>query len=286
MDENKSSNKGLYVIIIILLIIVIAMVGYIGYKSLFEKGQDNSKSDNGDIVDNTKKVDYMEIFTTQEELENLVGLTNKYSFGELLSLVRVTKHSDISNQMKLWVAIGYLDQTNDWNGFPNTITSQEIELAFNKTALSNMGLNHEDILCEIAYYWPDESSTAKHIMYTYDESTGVYTYNHGGHGGEGTLFPYTCKMTNFDINDNKYKIAYKCVWSSGSAFGNGDDLIYGAANRETLISKIGDASSDFDNLVDIYFEENYETIKDKLSTYTYTFEKTDNGYKLIDYIVE
>ena len=33
-------------------------------------------------------------------------------------------------------------------------------------------------------------------------------------------------------------------------------------------------------------DENYESIKDKLETYTYVFEKVDNKIKLVDFYVK
>ncbi|MDO5569481.1 MAG: hypothetical protein Q4G04_05175 [bacterium] len=289
MEEKNTSNKGLYIIIIILLIIVIAMVGYIGYKSLgLDSNTQTTNNDNQATA--TEEVDYTTIFNAQEELDKIVGLSKQKggipgkSFGYLRALTKINNYSEITNELKLRIAFTYYDNNvlkeSDW---PQTITKQEIENAFNMTALSNMGFEHGDIMCA----WP-------HVLYSYDATTGIYTYDHAGHGAEGTTAPLESKMVSFKEKDNKYIISYKAIWgyATSPCYYWGDGKIWSKYKDGELLTTIDDCGSEqnfdleYDNQIEKYFFNNYETIKDKLSTYTYTFEKTDNGYKLIDYIVK
>ncbi|MDO5568642.1 MAG: hypothetical protein Q4G04_00815 [bacterium] len=250
--KKKSPKRNYSVIIIIILVIVILLVSYIVYDKVIK-----------DILNNNSSSLSEEQAIVVKELDNIVE-------SELFILDDKLKYDDITNQDLLWLVSSNLKKDNQLLEFSGT-TAKEY---FNTTSFSRLNIINTSIYCYTSIIEKNN-----HIMWEYNKNKDIYSYVEVEHNNI-VIEKVLRKVVDFKVMmDDKYIISFKNV------FKNKDNNFYGSYidalnNVNELIVDIKE--EDINN----YFNINYDAIKDKLSTYTYTFEKTDNGYKLIDYIVE
>ena len=142
-------------------------------------------------------------------------------------------------------------------------------------------------------YW-DKSSiycTCGEELFIFDVEKNKYNYNtnHLPHNTINIL-PYYTNITEVTKRNDTYIVKVNNVWSSVTeTYGytlNGYPTYKDALNNTNELFNL----TDYDDTINDYnyyaikeIEDNYDTYKDKLKTYTYTFMKKDNNYYLTSF---
>ncbi len=278
-----SINKGMFVIIVILVAIVImfAIDMLFLYKHDVMRSGD-SGSGSGNLV--IKGIS----FEDKIKLDGIIGTGNS-GLGFLLGKDSINNIDN--NDMLYYIYREYLsDKFKTSEGV--SFTRDDVKRAFSESAFSNKSYSDSDII--------DRNYGDNAIIWKYDSSSGTYSYNSLGIGGGvvSTNIVYTYNVDSY-VEDGKYIVVNKYLFSNSYADVTGNDnnvTIYGDYNSAVKGSKDYDKSaSDYvtklDNVyssedVDRYAISNYDSIKDKLDTYTYTFENRDGHFVLSDYSVK
>lgn len=258
MEEKKSNKIFLIVVVAIFLIGVISIYaikkGYI----FSEKETNNS---NGQTVNETRKADIEEL--EQKYLPVLYGYTDL---------------SGVNNQAIMKAVI------INSSFYPNeTFTKEELEEAWKNSIFSKFKIKHEDF-----WFYGYNSDTKP--SYSYNEETGIYTSNNNGHGA-CLVSPAYKKMIDYTEKDSKYTAKYKYVWYYGCE-GDQPTTLYGsysdASEQKNAIFEIDMDKYENgiipDGTIKQMMEENWDTLKYKLDTYTYTFI-TENGHYVLNFFL-
>lgn len=275
MNKQNSQTGSAHLAIIIILILALAgALGFMVWQNFLQPKSDIGHEDTQvKLVTDDK---YQKI--TKSELETIVtqrlGLLN----GK-------TDVSKITNQEKLQLAASlYMKGLKNFNG-TLIIKSAEIEDSLSMTGISTTDLVHESIKCAVV-------ASPAHNQFEYNSDTKSYSYSDLGHGGpSGVPAAIYSKDTAFEEKNGQYSISYKYVFNASKGFGSDTDSIYGKySDAESGINAIHTftANANQNNgMIDTsdqvnYIKENFDSFEDKLSTYTYVFEKTDNKIRLVD----
>ncbi len=212
-----------------------------------------------------EKINYQEI--TQKEAEEIVN-------NELYVLWGVNSLDKVYNQDKLTLAVERFAKDKGYESKHDVkeITKKELEDAFKETSLSNLSLKHENIKGSYMGAW------CGHDQWVYDKDKEIYTYQEDGHGACG-VFAVFNKPIDFSENNGLYTITYKYAFEVACDMPNGK--IYGSYDDASLGNEILTINPD-SNYKDV-IESKYEEIKNKLATYTFTFQKVDNHITLVDF---
>ena len=257
--ENKKSNMA----VIILLIIIIAILTvlcilfatgtiYLKSNSVDKNSQSNeSISDNSDdeVSTSTDKI-------TKEELEKIVIdelyiITNRNTDRETIKSI-----NDIENYDLVTLVI---NKFNSSMGSLTSISEKEMQDILNDTCLSNMTIKYNG-------------------TYTKNESTKVNLF----YGKIGAF-----KTTSFNKENGKYTLSQKYIFvdnnDSGdrglNGYGNMDDL---KDSKKPLVQLRDYSGKILVDDIQEYLNDNFDNIKDKLTTYNYTFEKQNDKIILTD----
>ena len=281
----KKVEKVNIAIIIILTGVLCLFAGYVMFTEVM-KVNDNSNSKGN----SSEKVSKSSIsFDDKLEIDKLIGT----GYNGLSFLLSKDNINDMDNNDKLYyVYKEYLSDTyNHSEGV--TFTKQDMKKAFEKSVLSELNYTDSDI--EYSNYGNSI------VIWNYDNNSGTYSYNQVGLGGvvTSTNIVYTYNIDSY-VKDNKYVVVNKYLFANGysSAIGNDSNtsVLYG--NYNSAVSGSNDYDKNASNYVtklenvysndDIknYAMKNYDSIKDKLDTYTYTFEKKDGHFVITDFSVE
>lgn len=276
----KKVEKVNIAIIIILTGVLCLFAGYVMFTEVM-KVNDNSR-DNG-----SEKVSKSSIgLEDRIELNNLID-------NDLVALLYKEKLSDLTDlELRTIIKQNNYDKINDNSNF----TSEELKKVFNNSVFSE--LKYEDGNIGTAC-----SGTVSDMdMYIYDTNTKTYSINSNiGAGGCTVARPYV-----YTYNVDSYRDGDKYVIVNQYLFGNASGLytveenkyLYGSVNKSNDASKsivtldnIGEEDTDTTLFMGELNEftsdyKNYESIKDKLDTYTYTFEKKDGHFVITDFSVE
>ena len=250
--EEKKNNKVF--LIIVLVVLLIGAISIYAIKKGYIFGDNNG---NEQTTNETKKADIEEL--EQKYLSVLYGYTDL---------------SGVNNQAVMKAVI------INSSFYPNeTFTKEELDEAWKSSIFSKIPLKHEDF-----WFYGYNSDTKP--TYSYSEETGKYTSNPVGHGA-CLVSPAYRKMIDYNETDGKYTAKYKYVWYYGCE-GSQPTTLYGSYNdakeKKNAIYEI-----DMDNYengiipegtINQIIEDNWESFKDKLDTYTYTFITENNHYVL------
>lgn len=282
--NTVSINKGMFVIIVIL----VALVIMFAIDMLFLYKHDVMRS--GDRGSNNSSVVSKGIsFEDKIKLDSIIGTGN----SGLSFLLGKDSISNIdNNDMLYYIYREYLSDKFKTN-VGVSFTRDDVKRAFDESAFSNKSYNDSDII--------DRNYGDNAIIWKYDSSSGTYSYNSLGIGGSvvSTNIVYTYNIDSY-VEDGKYVVVNKYLFSNSYAEVTGNDsrvaYIYGDYNSAVNGSKDYDKSASgyvtkLDSVfssedIDRYAISNYDSIKDRLDTYTYTFEKNDGHFVLSDYSVK
>lgn len=266
-ENNNSNNKGTggyKAVIVLLLLIILGGVGYFCY----DKGIIFNKKDNSETKEENKKENNKERKLTEEEKEKfkerIETITNTFDMS--FPIEDVTK---ISNQELLSFASSMLMTDSNMNGRPAKFSSEEVEKVITKYLGSNFKVTHENIVCSLDNV----------PFYDYDSTSKQYVFheNHPGHGGNGGVQGYYYFVDGKVTNENKIVINSHIIYGiyKGDTWGPQNSYYKSAKesqNGEPIIGK-----RDSDENIELT-DDLYNSVKDKLPTTTYTFEKDKDGY--------
>ena len=288
----KKVEKVNIAIIIILTGVLCLFAGYVMFTEVM-KVNDNSK-DNG-----SEKVSKSSI-----GLDDRIKL-NSLIDNDLVALLYKEKLSDLTDlELRTIIKQNNYDKINDNSNF----TSEELKKVFNNSVFSE--LKYEDGNIGTAC-----SGTVSDMdMYIYDTNTKTYSINSNiGAGGCTVARPYVYTYNIDSYRDgDKYVIVNKYLFGSNNPIDKVEmnKYLFGSANdyedylngyryntkidtskSVTALDSIGTEYVDT-SLFEFSLNEftsnnkNYDSIKDKLDTYTYTFEKKDGHFVITDFSVE
>lgn len=278
--QNIQSGSAHLIIIIVLALALIGALGFVFWQNFMQPKDDKKQDDS--ITKTVVDSKYQKI--TQSELESIVT-------SQLGLLNGKTSINQVTNQEKLQLAVKlYANEHPYVNGvYERKITANEIEDILNKTSINVEGLVHESIKCAIV-------ASPAHNDYDYDPNNKTYSNsNHPGHGGGGQVLTVYSKSSDFKNNNGQYSISYGYIFIIPGDTGGGDLPVYGkyydAKNHTNVLHIFKSPDDEMMTSVEPaeqkkYFDDNYDTLKSKLSKYTYTFEKTNDKIKLVDFSVE
>lgn len=261
-NSNNKGNGGYKVTIVLLLLVILCGVGYFCY----DKGIIFNKKDNSETKEENKKENNKERKLTEEEKEKfkerIETITNTFDMS--FPIEDITK---ISNQELLSFASSKLANNN------GRFSSEEVEKLITKYFGSNIKITHENILCSIDNV----------PFYDYDSTSKQYVFheNHPGHGGNGSVQGYYYFVDGKVTNENKIVINSHIIYGiyKGDTWGPQNSYYKSAQDSKSGEPIIGKK----DGEIEIKLTDDlYNSVKDKLPTTTYTFEKDKNGnYNLI-----
>jgi hypothetical protein len=262
MEEKKNKSTGKTVVIVLLIIVVIALVGFILYdKKIIKLDFLSKKATNTEVSNTTKETDKSNAIdeTTKETLLKQISIyTDSFEFDYPIS-----KISNISNQKMLLFGFGLV---TDADKFETGFTAAELNAVLTKYFGQDVKYNNENIVC----------SVCGKTWYNYDATNKKYTVNsaHGGHGGAGMASHYDYYLSGTYTGDT-YTIKMNIVY--------GDYYTDTAGPSEAYYASANDAKNKTNSIyvpstaTDDFTETEYQSIKDKLNTTTFTFIKDSAG---------
>lgn len=269
--ENKN-NKG----IIILLAMIIAILGLLCILLVtnkisfnFNELNNSNQNINDSVLEEENNVSYDNM--SEEKLKNIIE-------KQLFILFRysdpVTKIENIDNKSKLLLALSILEdkyttKSNDINTTIVSVTKSELENCFNSSIISDLGIKHESFdLYELTSEYYNRNTDL--LVY----SKEMYKY----------MLPMASKVKNYEKKNNQYTISMNYLFPDDTV---GFQYYYGSlTDIKKQINSIVKAYDDNGYLdAQKYLDDNYNNIKDKLTTYNYTFEVANNKIKLVNFSI-
>ncbi len=278
MEEKKSKGCSYGLLIIVLCATIAFLTDYIVIdRKLRENSSGNVVDSNNTVIDdNGGSINTYETITQDE----LVGLLENqlYIFYGKKSL------TDITNQNKLSLAL-HLMGNNDMGNLYDSITSSQLEAAFNTSIISNLGVKHENII-------PSNSVLLDgNIGYGYTYSNGVYINPTTTNSGVSAVHMICNKVVSFKENDGKYVFSVKYLWGGFGEYLMDDEGVYGKyIDSISGQNSIGSVPEDI--LMGSYEElqnwgkDNFSRFEDKLEQYNFVFVKENGKISLVDFYVD
>ena len=285
--ERKMVNTNLGILLICLFSSIFTLVDFIVIDKALDKYVDCSKctkcdvKDNGTVsgnTDNTPVIDDKKDteIITQDELTNIIE-------NELYVFYGKTSLNDITNQDKLSLAVRLMVEKN--NAIIQSFTSSELEDSFNSTVISNLGINHENIV-------PIKSVTQDgNLGFGYTYENGVYRDRVSTNSGTSSVPVVANKVVSFSENDGRYTLSIKYLWASFGEYIMGDNSLYGkytdSINHQNSIGELpeGLLVGSYENLQN-WGNENFSSFEDKLEKYNFVFIKENGKINLINFYVD
>ena len=287
----KKVEKVNIAIIIILTGVLCLFAGYVMFTEVM-KVNDNSK-DNG-----SEKVSKSSI-----GLEDRIKL-NSLIDNDLVALLYKEKLSDLSDlELRTLIMTAerkniYIKATNENSENASYVfTSDELKKAYNNSVFSELEYKDGNMGGYCAGIVSDLN------IYIYDSETKTYNANPNTGMGCNMARPYV-----YTYNIDSYRDGDKYVIVNQYLFGNPSNVmsaeeskyLFGSVSADTdidtsksvaTLDNIGVEDTDTTLFMGALEEftsdyKNYDSIKDKLDTYTYTFEKKDGHFVITDFSVE
>lgn len=266
MEQEKNKNGGLIallsvIIVILLTLVVLLATGTINFKREPSKNNQQSNENTQQNSDESSTSKY-----TENDFKKVID-------DELYILFGFKSLNEVTNGRKLTLVFNKLDPNYSAGSF----SKQQVEEAFNATSIRSLGIQHETF-----------------DIYTYENDT--YTGDSGKMSKRNLFIPsmLASKIINYRKNDDKYVLEVKYIFTNNGDSGDRGQYGYGSWNHLSDESKhiveIYTYESDFNIKTLIpdlqkYLDENYDSIKDKLDTYVYTFEVVNDKINLVDFSI-
>lgn len=284
-QDKKSSFDLKKVILLVLLILLIVLFIYVIYLKVTDTHTNKpNDTDKDNIVDNNKYT----IEDFNEYLDTLNILSNKTNLLEL------------TNQEILQILL--TEYLKDENHDTQSFKVEDLENIHKNSILSNLEVEYTSILDKLDLY----GFSYNDDLYSYELSENTYNWaGTGGHGLNKISIPVYRELVLFNETDGRYTISQRIVFAN--SYGDGPNPYYIYYDSKQAVEDAKNNSSDENSFLKLdetnlsdYLEENtsissqavskyiyanYADIKDKLSTYTYTFEEIDDHLVLTDFSV-
>ena len=287
----KKVEKVNIAIIIILTGVLCLFAGYVMFTEVMKVNDNsNSKGNSSEKVSNSSI-----------GLEDRIKL-NSLIDNDLVALLYKEKLSDLTDlELRTLIMTAerkniYIKATNENSENASYVfTSDELKKAYNNSVFSELKYKDGNMGGYCAGIVSDLN------IYIYDSETKTYNANPNTGMGCNSARPYV-----YTYNIDSYRDGDKYVIVNQYLFGNASNVIpveeskylYGSVNKSNGTSKSVATLDDIgveDTNTELFMgalEEftsdykNYDSIKDKLDTYTYTFEKKDGHFVITDFSVE
>ena len=287
----KKVEKVNIAIIIILTGVLCLFAGYVMFTEVMKVNDNSNSKDNG-----SEKVSKSSIgLEDRIELNNLID-------NDLVALLYKEKLSDLSDlELRTLIMAAeyeniYIKATNENSENASYVfTSDELKKAYNNSVFSELEYKDGNMGGYCAGIVSDLN------IYIYDSETKTYNANPNTGMGCNSARPYV-----YTYNIDSYRDGDKYVIVNQYLFGNASNVIpveeskylYGSVNKSNgtsnsvaTLDNIGVEDTDTTLFMGALEEftsdyKNYDSIKDKLDTYTYTFEKKDGHFVITDFSVE
>lgn len=250
-----NSKCGVVPIVIVLLILSMSFGAIIYFNNYFEEEKEEEKKEKlfVNIEDDITKEMFLNIYKSNH-LENISKLESD-----------IDNFNVLSSDIKLDIVFNSLSkELNDV--YASGIETKYIDDYFKNVFKDTIYYNKTSIICNIC----------KKELFIYDSSNNKYIYNeeHKYHEMYESVNLYT-KVIDIKNKNNTYVVSYSNIWSEPISNKESSYNVYLSYND--AINKIN-MVSDIENINSIY-----DVYKDKIHTYTYTFEKIDDSYKIVSF---
>ena len=248
---EKKNNSGMLVGILIGLVIALLVVvgllatGTIGFKT-------STTTDNGQISENNQTNENNDPATVnQSELEKIIVdelyiITNRNTGRTTIKSINDIESYDLETLV--------INKYNESDSSLTEISKNEMQNILSETCLSNMTITFDG---------------------TYKKNE--YTKRNLYYGKIGAF-----KTVSFNNENNKYMISVKYIFvdngDSGDRGLNGYGTMDDLKENKNPIVQLYDDNTNTRIIDDIqkYLDNNFDTLKNKLATYNYTFEKQND----------
>lgn len=271
---EKKNNSGMLVGILIGLVIALLVgvglfaTGNINFKT--NANTDNKQAeDSNNITDNNSNGKVEEKDITQKTFEDIVD-------NELYILFGFKSLNEITNERKLTLAFNLIDKEyahsdNDVWATVQSVSKTKVEKVFNNTSISKLGIIHQ-----------------KFDVYNVNDTH--YNRNNNYMSKRNLFY---CgfkarKFVNYEEKNNQYILSVNYIFPDSC---EGWEKFYGAYGYENQNESNFVVNAHNDAMEYIkpqeYLDDNYDSIKDKLDTYVYTFEVDGNNkINLVDFSIK
>ncbi len=294
MKEKNKINKINVSIIIILVGMLCLLAGYVMFDKVMSTK--SSSNDNSNVTNCGKLVSKSTI-----GLDDRIKL-NSLIDNDLVALLYKEKLSDLTDlELRTLIMTAerkniYIKATNENSENASYVfTSDELKKAYNNSVFSELEYKDGNMGGYCAGIVSDLN------IYIYDSETKTYNSNPNTGMGCNSARPYV-----YTYNIDSYRDGDKYVIVNQYLFGNASNVIpveeskylYGSVNKSNgtsnsvaTLDDIGVEDTNTELFMGALEEftsdyKNYDSIKDKLDTYTYTFEKKDGHFVITDFSVE
>lgn len=261
--EKEKNNKVLIIALLVIIILLGALCALLATGTISLKNSKVQKNNTGAEVNGNNTTEY-----TQDTFKKIVD-------DELYVLFGYKSLNELPNKRKLTLAFNKAENensncNNDVCSTVDYISKSKLEEAFNKTSLAKLGINHESYdvyTLSDNKYVRNQQVMSKRNLFNCD-------------------FPH--KVENFEKSGNKYVISVKYLFTDACPV---NEYYYGAyaSSDQSETNRITNAfvGDNYTDYVDPkkYLDENYDSIKDKLDTYIYTFEVNNGKIELVDFSI-
>lgn len=265
--------KGSKILIAVMAIIIVGLSGYIVYDKVIQ---------NNDKEEEKKEVEVLGTYKEEDIKKVTEGIEGFFLEHDELS--------DFNNKNRLLYAFSLLrdqDSNGEKDYFTNGFTSQELREVYEKSVLGKIKYQDDDIYLSPGY---------NELYWHYNQ--GRYTFEPMAAHGAWGYYPIYRYLKDYQVVGKKYIISYQYVFSLFMDGPNDEMEVYYTiddAKKQINSFKSFEISNyfkdEFDEAVyderqkDMtkYFEEHKNDLMEKLAVYTYTYEESDDGLKLVDF---
>lgn len=198
---------------------------------------------------------------------------------ELYVLWNKENIEEVTDNERLTLAIRKYAKNNNLDYYNlESINANDVEDAFKTTSIGHLKLNHQSVKGGF------KITTCEHDDWEYDDSKEIYTNTIVGHGICAVKEIYH-KLISLEEKNGKYIAVYKSIFNYSCE--DGDLSLYGsyedAVNSKNKLAEISSLEYSTEEGYKKVLATKYEEIQDRLTTYTYTFEKNNGKIALTDF---
>lgn len=293
------------IIIIILSILVVSLSGYIGYNKFINLEESstiiiNNSQSIEDNLDNNNQTDISDNKEENNE-NNIQNDSNNNSNDETNNISLKTYENIITNDLAYLLGKKSLSELTNQDilrmlfeiyknqyGFPSSFDKTELNNIHSNSVLRNIEIKHENFSDYSILY--DYSSSP-----LFDYNNNVYTYANTGHSYESVKI-INKELVEQSEKDNEITLSYKFVFLKQSEdmptylklYYTINDIKNNNSFKEYSYYSINDEASHYITLENIkkYIKNNYDSIKNNLKTYNYTFKIENENIILKEFNVK
>lgn len=273
-EEQTKPKKNKPILIVFLILIILGLVSYIMYDKLFVKEKPTPIPEVKEEPQ-VEKEDLSGVATALKHLIDTYKLDQLDREGKNIDDISILTNEQLLAFESYWYnGIAFNADENLLNQISKNNFDEYIKSAYGIT-----GYLYKDIICPID----------NQPLYTYDTNRNAYIKNvsylhgHEGHYNESIY----SRVYGIKRDNDNYVLELNKIYFEGPELGGPE--IYADATKTTKLPELNKFITNqqgIDEMAAItYYEEHYNSFKEKLPRYRYTFSKNDDSYHLIKYEV-